>query len=119
MFFYSLPYDVAGILFMDLLKETRERFFINLTDHAFWLGKFCSDYYIDFRTYGTSISNNQRHIPQEKIRLLPYYPFINQSVKYTGLPFDLKNRKLIFSGAPCIRRLAIKKTDITRSLTTF
>lgn len=109
VFFYSLPYDVAGILFMDLLKETRERFFINLTDHAFWLGKFCSDYYIDFRTYGTSISNNQRHIPQEKIRLLPYYPFINQSVKYTGLPFDLKNRKLIFSGGALYKTLGDKE----------
>lgn len=116
VFFYSLPYDVAGIIFMELLEGKLTRFLINLTDHAFWLGKTCADYYIDFRTYGTSISKNQRNIPVEKIRLLPYYPFINEFVSYSGLPFDLKDKKLIFSGGALYKTLGDEENRYYKSV---
>ena len=104
-FFYSLPYDVPGLIFMELIENITTRYFINLTDHAFWMGTSCADYYIDFRSYGSSINANYRNITEDKIRLLPYYPFINRDVEYTGLPFDLQGRKMIFSGGALYKTL--------------
>lgn len=97
-FFYSMPHDVIGSTILYAYDGIITRFQINLTDHAFWLGAHCIDYCIEFREYGASISFKYRHIPIEKMILLPYYPEINDST-FKGYPFvDGDNRKFIFSG---------------------
>ncbi len=96
-FLYTTPTDVGSIIAFECMKNIT-RYQINLTDHAFWLGKYAFDYCIEFREYGASISYNYRHIESDKIKLLPYYPYINYEERYLGLPFDTKDKKVIFSG---------------------
>lgn len=91
------PWDVAILLASYVLDKKIERFLINITDHAFWLGVNAIDYNIEFRDYGANISQRERNIPREKIIKLPYYPAPTTS-KFQGLPFDLKGKKMIFSG---------------------
>lgn len=105
VFLYTLPYDVTGIIFLYLMQGVAVRYLINLTDHAFWLGIHCADYYIDFRTYGSSICANYRGIPANKLRLLPYYPYVNSCIEFGGLPFDYIGKKIIFSGGALYKTL--------------
>lgn len=96
-FLYTTPDDTAGITMFMQLRNTI-RYQINLTDHAFWLGINAFDYCVEFRNYGASISFNERKISKEKIILLPYYPSVNKSICFQGFPFDLKGKKIVFSG---------------------
>ena len=68
---YTAPWDVVGIATLSLFQDKCERFLINLTDHAFWLGKIASDYIIEFRSYGFNISCKYRGIPEENEIILP------------------------------------------------
>lgn len=96
-FLYTTPDDSAGIAMFMQLKNTI-RYQINLTDHAFWLGVNAFDYCLEFRNYGASISFNERRIPKEKLILLPYYPTSNKDADFQGFPFDIKGKKVVFSG---------------------
>lgn len=102
--FYSLPYDIAGIVAFQSL-ETVKRFFVNLTDHAFWLGVNCCDYYIEFRDYGARISYNHRNISTDQIVVQPYYPFVDQTIEFSGFPFNLDSKRLVFSGGSLYKTL--------------
>ncbi|MBU2699038.1 hypothetical protein Ga0466249_000117 [Sporomusaceae bacterium BoRhaA] len=94
---HTAPWDVTGILTWSLFEEV-EKYLINLTDHAFWLGKCCSDYILEFRSYGYNISRYYRNIPDNKLILLPYYPIQDNMITFEGFPFDAKGKKIIFSG---------------------
>lgn len=94
---HTSPWDVVGIMTFSYLTEV-ERYLINLTDHAFWLGKCCSDYILEFRSYGYNISKNYRNIKEEKLMLLPYYPVQDLTIPFEGFPFDTIGKKVIFSG---------------------
>lgn len=96
--FYSYPQDVVGVTCMNIYDGILDRYSINLTDHAFWLGAKAIDYNVEFRNYGASISRVYRKIADSKIIMLPYYPNINQNVEFQGLPFDVNGKKIIFSG---------------------
>lgn len=97
-FFYTVPDDVSAEIVFYHYRNVVKRFQINLTDHAFWLGLNAFDYCIEFRDYGAGISRVYRHIPQEKIVLLPYYPVIDKNISFEGLPFEYKGKKILFSG---------------------
>ncbi|MDD3320474.1 MAG: glycosyltransferase family 4 protein [Paludibacter sp.] len=91
------PWDISGISIWNTIKNV-DKFLVNLTDHAFWLGKTCADYVLEFRNYGSYLSVNQRNIALEKLLMQPYYPIINIE-KFRGFPF-LKNNKIIaFAGS--------------------
>lgn len=106
IFFYSTPNDITGLLSVAFFKDTK-KFFINLTDHAFWLGSSLFDYYIDFRDYGASINHFYRSIPVEKELLLPYYPDIRNSYRFEGFPFKtFDNSKIIFSGGDLYKTIS-------------
>lgn len=75
-----------------------ERYLIDLTDHAFWLGVSCSNYFIGFRSYGNNISKKERKIDPTRLLNLPYYP-ISANDKFQGFPTDVAGRVKIFSGA--------------------
>lgn len=97
-FYYTTPNDIAGaVAFRELFGRCR-RYLINLTDHAFWVGRESVDYCIEFREYGESISYYYRGFKREQLLKLPYYPVVNQSIAFQGFPDELKSKKVIFSG---------------------
>jgi len=97
-FFYSHPSDVAGAAAFHVFESKAIRYQINLTDHAFWVGKCAFDYCLEFREYGTGISVGYRGIAREKLRYMPYYPWVDKSVEFQGFDFDTKGKKILFSG---------------------
>lgn len=96
-FLYFTPDDVAAISAFARFNGVLDRYLINLTDHAFWLGKCAFDYLIEFREYGARISLQQRNIDESQIRILPFYPQIVKN-SFQGFPFDSNGKKVIFSG---------------------
>lgn len=94
---HTAPWDIIGILTWSYFKNIY-RFMINITDHAFWLGKCCSDYVLEFRSYGYNISKNYRNIEENRLIYLPYYPIRNLNIPFEGFPFNPKGKKVIFSG---------------------
>ena len=66
IFRYSYPNDVVITTILHHYSNIIDRYQINLTDHAFWLGNVCLDYCIEFRDYGAYISNKYRNIPRKK-----------------------------------------------------
>lgn len=94
---YMCPDDVVAAGVFSQYKGGMDRFLINLTDHAFWLGREAADYFIEFRSYGANISVQQRKLDKHKILYLPFYPNIVKS-EFRGMPFDCENKKVIFSG---------------------
>jgi glycosyltransferase involved in cell wall biosynthesis len=95
-FLHFAPYNVVGVCVFNVFP-TIKRYLINLTDHAFWLGKSCADYFIEFREYGYNISVKHRGIPEDKIRIQNYYP-IQQKNKFEDFPIDVSNKVVLFSG---------------------
>lgn len=96
-FIHTTPYDVIGVVIFLKLKGVVTRYLINLTDHAFWIGKSCADYFIEFRSYGYNISNKYRNIDKDKLIILPYYPY-DVNAKFEGLPLRLEEKKYVLSG---------------------
>lgn len=95
-FSYILPWDVAGVCAFNCFLCKRIK--IDLTDHTFWLGHNDFDFLIEFRQQGASVAYYLREVQEDKIKLLPYYPFIDESINFNGFEFDIENKKLIFSG---------------------
>lgn len=98
VFIHTSPWDSVGIVTWSAFENKLERYFINLTDHTFWLGKSSADYFIEFRSYGKNISIDYRGIKEDKLIILPYYPIQNQTQEFQGFDFEYKSKKLIFSG---------------------
>lgn len=90
------PASVVAVTVWNALSHV-ERYQINLTDHAFWLGVSCIDYSLEFRDYGCTVSIQKRGISKEQLLLQPYYP-ITDSGEFKGLPNIDKNRVLLFTG---------------------
>lgn len=97
-FLYTLPYDVAGIVVFASYQGIVERYQINLTDHAFWLGKYAFDYCIEFRDYGAVVSKLYRGIDPAKLIKLPLTPYVDDTIGFEGFPFDPEGYKVVFSG---------------------
>jgi hypothetical protein len=97
VFLHFSPWDILGFVIWSQIKNV-ERFFINLTDHAFWLGKSCIDYSLEFRGYGQHISQFERNIPKEKLLYQPYYPILSAK-KFKGFPEKTKNKVIAFAGS--------------------
>jgi len=94
-FLHLAPWSVTGVCVWNILQHI-ERYLINLTDHAFWLGTECIDYCIEFRDYGYNISKKLRNIPEQKLLIQPYYPVIN-NVDFQGFPVETENKIVIVS----------------------
>lgn len=97
-FFYTKPDDVSAAAVFYRYSDCVTRYQINLTDHAYWLGLYAFDYCIEFRDYGAGISRAMRGIPQEKIVILPFYPFFDSNVAFQGMPKEADGKKILFSG---------------------
>lgn len=98
-FLYTTPYDVAGVMAFNQMKGVVNRYQINLTDHAFWLGVNAFDYCLEFRNYGACLSHQYRGIALEKLLYQPFYPVINTNISFQGFPFEKKDGNFVlFSG---------------------
>lgn len=98
LFMHLWPWSGFAVSVFDVLPKTITRYQINLTDHAFWLGARCSDYTLEFRPYGCTVSQEKRGIDKEQILLLPYYPILNKN-EFQGFPSACTEDKVIlFSG---------------------
>lgn len=99
VFVYDYPQGIVGSLVPNVLQGTGViSYKINLTDHAFWLGARATDYVIEFRDFGASISKFYRGIEESRLIKLPYIPYIDESVEFQGFPFEVGDKKVIFSG---------------------
>lgn len=108
--FYSKPDDTAGCVAFQCLAGKVERYQINLTDHAFWLGVNAFDYCLEFRDYGASVSQKYRGIALDKMLMAPYYPILSE-FDWEGYPYDRKAGDfLIFSGGSIYKTIDEEKT---------
>jgi hypothetical protein len=96
-FLHFLPNDIVGYAAFSKLIG-RPRYYIVHNDHTFWIGKGCSDYFLEFRQLGVRTAVDCRGISPEKIVNLPYYP-IHSGVPFQGLPFDPTHKVVGLSGA--------------------
>ena len=99
MMLYTMPQGVVGPLaYYQVKKWGVTTYKINLTDHAYWIGTKAADYFIEFRDYGACISNQYRKIDSHQLVKLLYYPEILEKQNFEGYPFEVKGRKVLFSG---------------------
>lgn len=103
---YMCPDDVVASGVFSQYEGIMERFLINLTDHAFWLGKATTDYIIEFRNYGANISHQQRKLRKDSIYCLPFYPNVIKS-NFAGFPFEYNGKKIVFSGGALYKTYGI------------
>ena len=110
-FFYTTPYDVSAVMAFNQLAGQVERYQINLTDHAFWLGVNVFDFCLEFREYGAGISHYKRGIAAEKLLMQPFYPWVGKKEKFAGYPFEREQDDfIIFSGGNVYKIIDKNKT---------
>lgn len=108
-FFYTTPYDVSAVVVFDCFEGKVQRFQVDLTDHAFWLGINAADLFLESRMVGASNSVYERGISKNKIRMLDCCLYVNQDEDPAPLPFDIQAEKYIFSGGFLYKTLGDKK----------
>ncbi len=108
-FLYTNPYDVAAISVFEHYRGIVTRYQINLTDHAFWLGKNTFEYCVEFRDVGSKISHNYRKIDKDKLVMLPFYAIVDQDVEFEGFPFNADGFEIVFSGGALYKTLGDKE----------
>jgi len=97
-FIHSAPWDVVVSLVFTRLTSVLHRYFINLTDQAFWLGKNLIDTNFEYRNFGFQLSENCRKIDISKLQLLPYYPILPDKNQFLGLPNGTEGKVIGISG---------------------
>lgn len=98
MLFYTLPNDVAGAVSFSMCQGKIERFLIDLTDHAFWLGTHSNDFFFGSREMSASNQYYRRGIPKEKLIKLGVNLVVEEETNHEGLPFEVTKERYIFSG---------------------
>lgn len=109
VFIYPHPLDISAIVLFTAYKGILTRFFVNLTDHAFWVGLNSFDYTLEFRNKGVHISREKRNIAGNATLLLPMYPFVDKAVQFEGLNPLFEGKKFIFSGGAIYKTLGDKE----------
>lgn len=100
VFFHGTPWDVSALTSISALPAYVDKYQINLTDHAFWIGSTVFDHCLEFREYGRSISFFKRGMPEEKLHCLPYYPMQTiGDTPFQGLPFDTADKYFVSGGS--------------------
>ncbi len=104
-FFYTTPNDVSGIVAFHMFKGIIDRYLIDLTDHAFWLGKSAADYFLGSRDMSASLQYFQRGIEKQNMIKLGVNLIVNEYNDHTGLPFNPLITDYIFSGGSLYKTL--------------
>lgn len=99
-FIHIGPYDILPVMLFSQYAGVLHRYFINLTDHAWWLGRNCIDTNLEFRQFGLALSTQVRGIDKAKEALLPYYPVsqLNKESIDNLLPEGLEGKFVIVTG---------------------
>lgn len=98
-FLYSSPYDTAAMVSFGRFQGKIRSFLVNSTDQEYWLGTDVTDYIIEFRDFGASISKEYRNIDPGRLIKLPFYPYVDESMEFMGYPFPYRgDMVVIFSG---------------------
>lgn len=105
MFFYTKPNDVSGAVSFSLFEGKIDRHLIDLTDHAFWIGVNCNDYFLGSREMSASNQFFKRHIPKEKLIKLGVNLIVDRCDTHEKLPFDVTKARYIFSGGALYKTL--------------
>ena len=98
LFMHIHPSAVVPIVAFYALPKQITRYQINLTDHAYWVGRGCMDYTFEFRDYGANLSVSCRGFSLDKILMLPYYPMMKPT-KFAGFPIEVESKVKIFAGS--------------------
>ncbi|TDE33639.1 hypothetical protein [Antarcticimicrobium sediminis] len=93
---HMTPWAVEAIIAFRAMPNV-VKYQINLTDHAFWLGTSCTDYSLEFREYGRTLTSTQRGLPADRVILNPYYPIIEDNRK-DPLPDRRPGDTVVFTG---------------------
>lgn len=91
------PDDVVAVGVFSYLQGTIKRYMINLTDHAFWLGRNICDCVVNFREFGCQVCAQKRGFLDDSIAYIPYYPH-EIITEFQGFSFKDNSLPLIFSG---------------------
>lgn len=105
MLFYTTPNDVSGFVAFKLFEGKIKRYLVDLTDHAFWLGTHCSDYFFGSREMSASNQYYGRKIPKSKLIKLGVNLLVSEEKDHSGLPFDVKSDPYVFSGGALYKTL--------------
>lgn len=96
-FIHITPWDAVAVAVWHLLPATA-RYWVNLTDHAFWLGARCLDYSLEFRPYGCTVSEERRGLSPGQLLTAPYYPILDCQ-PFAGLPPGVTPQNIVvFTG---------------------
>lgn len=104
-FFYTTPFDVSGIAAFHMYKGFVDRYLIDLTDHAFWLGKSAVDYFLGSRDMSAALQFYHRGIKKEQMIKLGVNLLVEDINDHSGLPFDPTETEYIFSGGSLYKTL--------------
>lgn len=104
-FYYTTPYDVSGAVAFHRHEGLVDRYLVDLTDHAFWLGKCAADFFLGSRNMSASLQFYQRGISKSQMIKLDVNLLIESCEDHTGLPFDPIKTDYIFSGGSLYKTL--------------
>lgn len=104
-FFYTTPFDTSACAAFHMYDGLCSRFLIDLTDHAYWLGKCANDFFLGSREMSAYIQHYERKIHKEKCIKLGVNLLMEEWSDHSGLPFDVKKNKYIFSGGALYKTL--------------
>lgn len=94
LFLHITPWATEALILTNAI-EGITKYNINLTDHAFWLGKDFVDYNIEFRDYGATVSTEKRGFKKDQLLKIPYYPIINDINPFEGFRFKKDNDEIL------------------------
>ncbi len=94
---HLMPDDIVAAAAFLCCEGQIKRYQINLTDHAFWIGKNISDIVISFREFGARVCAVYRKIPLEQNVYIPYYPE-ERKLPFDGFEGIRGDKPIIFSG---------------------
>lgn len=115
MIFYTTPFDASGAAAFAAMEGKADRYLIDLTDHAFWLGVKCNDYFCGSREMSASNQRYERGIPGEKLIKLGVNVMVDEGgPDHSGLPFDPLKTRYIFSGGALYKTLGDERHDYYR-----
>ena len=104
-FYYTTPYDSAAAAAFSVYNGLCDRYLIDLTDHAFWLGKNSNDYFLGSREMSAYIEHFEREIPKQNCIKLGVNLLVEDIPNHEGLPFDVTRTRYIFSGGALYKTL--------------
>lgn len=107
-FFYTTPFDTSACAAFHMYGGVCKRFLIDLTDHAYWIGKCANDFFLGSREMSAYIQHYERKIPREKCIKLGVNLLVDDCSEHSGLPFNIEKDDYIFSGGALYKTLGDK-----------